>query len=216
MTIRSRLTAPSIRCNRRPALLVASALTALAVTLAACGGGEPEQQQASTSTSTPPVETRTSSTPSTPIPSEAQPAVEAYLKFAEAVNRAQVNPPRVGFSPGGDFRPYSFNPAQGQLSEWIGYSFVNREFTMKGSLPLSRPVVTSINLNQFPYPSIWLEDCPTVPSDWKAYSTVTGEEIEVEAPPAPHPHPITVEMIYNQKHWGAARYSIKENVTCTR
>lgn len=128
-----------------------------------------------------------------------------------------MHPPKKVGDPlprSGNFRPYSFDPIQGQtLSDIL--SLTELQVAYRGTPPLSRVSVTSVDLAGKPYPTVTLTDCPTL-ANWKIVATSPGPPPTVKSSPsgAPPPHLATAKVIFYEKRWGVSRISTDASRTC--
>jgi hypothetical protein len=128
-----------------------------------------------------------------------------------------MNPPKQVGDPlpgGGNFRPYSFDPVQGQtLSDVL--SLTQLQVAYRGTPPVSRVSVTSVDLAAKPYPTVTLTDCPT-PANWKIVATSPGPPPTVKSSPsgAPAPNLATAKVIFYEKRWGVSTISTDTSRTC--
>ena len=143
--------------------------------------------------------------------------MSSYTNFINAVNVTYANPPKkVGdpFPNGGNFRAYSFDPAQGQLINYV-FSLTEGGIEYRGAPPTSRVSVVSADLVAKPYPTVTLTDCPTAPASWNAYYRKTGKPTTDKPSKVPPPYLVTVQVIYNEKHWGVKKLTPNASRTCT-
>ena len=216
----------------RLAVPVMAALLVVAGTGCSSGSSNP-RPSASDSPTASSTGSRTSSTTST-LPSETQPsspsssastpadprvaaAVSSYTNFINAVNVTYTNPPKkIGdpFPARGDFRTYSFDPAQGQLISYV-LSLTEGGIEYRGTPPTSRVAVVSTDLVAKPYPTVTLTDCPTAPPSWNAYHRKTGKPTTDKPTKVSPPYLVTVQVIYYEKHWGVQKLTPNASRTCT-
>lgn len=218
--------------KHREALLVAG-LACVAVTAAGCTSSDPNPGPAGTSSSSPSAvssspgspTTSTSTAPSSsPTPSSSAPAdprvaaaLKAYDNFTTATYVSLAHPPlKIGnpYVKGGDFRPYSFDPAQAQMISYL-FSLTEGGIEYKGTAPSPRTSVVSAELTAKPYPTVILTDCPTAPSSWNAYYRATGKPTTSKPGQVKPPYLVTVTVIFYEKHWGVQKLTPNASRTCT-
>lgn len=217
---------------RRPAAIITAVLTCAALATAGCTSSSdkpgPSTSIRSTDPSGSPAPGTTSST-STPQSSEprtsssapADPrvaaAVTAYTNFVTATNFTYAHPPRKVGDPlprQGDFRPFSFDPAQGKVLSYV-FSLTTDGIDYHGTPPTPRTSVTSVDLGAAPYPTVTLTDCPTAPGNWTTYYRATGKPTGGQPPKVKPPYLVTVQVIFYKKHWGVYKLSPNSKRTCT-
>jgi len=133
------------------------------------------------------------------------------------VNVTYANPPKkIGdpFPRGGNFRAYSFDPAQGQLISYV-FSLTEGGIEYRGTPPTSRIAVVSTDLTAKPYPTVTLTDCPTAPPTWNAYYRKTGKPTADKPGKVKPPYLVTVRVIYYEKHWGVQKLTPNTSRTST-
>lgn len=222
---------------RKRTAMIASFVACVGLLVAGCTSstGKPGASTTSSATdpsTTSPASTTSSSTrasttsapPHTPTTSSSAPAdprvaaaVRAYDMFSASANYAQAHPPKkIGdaLPPRGDFRPYSFDPAQGQVLSYV-FSLTADSVAYRGTPPSPRTSVTFVQLNAAPYPSVILNDCPTAPADWTTYYRATGKRTGDKPGQVKPPYVVTVRMIFYKKHWGVYKLSPNATRTCT-
>lgn len=212
--------------------LVAAALAAAAV--AGCSSSSPNPGPSATdgqsTTPSSPGTSGSSTAPSTgsaftsPTASSSTPAdprvaaaVKAYENFFKATNVSFAHPPLKIGDPnpkGGDFRPYSFDPAQGQIISYV-FSLTEDGIEYRGTPPTPRVSVVSAQLAAKPYPTVTLTDCPTAPPSWNAYYRATGKPTVDKPGQVPPPYLVTVTVIFYEKHWGVQKLAPNASRTCT-
>lgn len=144
-------------------------------------------------------------------------AVKSYENFIKAVNVTYTNPPKkIGdpFPAGGNFRRYSFDPAQAQLIAYV-FSLTEGGIEYRGTPPTSRISVVTTDLAAKPYPTVTLTDCPTAPPSWNAYYRKTGKPTTDKPSKVKPPYLVTVQVIYYEKHWGVQKLTPNASRTCT-
>lgn len=222
---------------RRSSLVAFVAAAAAVVALAGCGNSgspnpgpsAPNTQSADPSTSpastSSPTSTPSSAPTTTPNESSSAPAdprvaaaLKVYLAFSKTVAFTYMHPPKKIGNPlpsGGNFRPYSFDPAQGQVLNDV-FSLTQLQVAYRGTPAISRPTVSNVDLTAKPYPTVTLTDCP-VPANWKIVATSPGPPptVKSSAPGAPAPNLITAKVIFYEKHWGVSTMTTNISRTCT-
>lgn len=218
-----------MRKSRRVALLAA----AMAAVITGCssntpnpGPSAPDSQvttPTTTSTSggststTSPATTPPTSSSSAPADPRVAAAVKAYDNFIKATYVSYAHPPlKPGdpFPKGGDFRPYSFDPAQAKVLSYV-LSLTLDGIEYRGTPPTPRVAVVSSQLAAQPYPTVTLTDCPTAPASWNAYYRATGKPVTDKPGQVKPPHLTTVTVIFYQKHWGVKKLTANASRTCT-
>jgi hypothetical protein len=179
----------------------------LIVGLAACGGNQPTLESPSSGTA--------SSTATPSIDPAAQPAVDAYLKFAETSSQAMMHPTVGELPPEADFTRWSFDPMRAKGEQLI-HNLVTSNQAFKGDPGTPRVQVVSVDLDATPYPTVILDNCAKVSSDWRAYDVRNGEVLPTATDGASPPHLYTITMIEYRKHWGVQNIAVDESKTCTR
>jgi hypothetical protein len=216
---------------RRPAAIVTAVLVCAALA-AGCtsssGKPGPSTSISSTDPSSSPAPRTTTST-STPQSSEPRTissgpsdprvaaAVKAYTSFVTATNFTYAHPPRKVGDPlpkHGDFRPFSFDPAQGKVLSYV-FSLTTDGIEYRGTPPTPRTSVTSADLGAAPYPTVTLTDCPTAPANWTTYYRATGKPTGGQPLKVKPPYLVTVQVIFYKKHWGVYKLSPNSKRTCT-
>jgi hypothetical protein len=201
--------------TKRNLIMAAFALTVLAVT--GCGAGDGAVKPASTSTLSPMTASPTSGETPTVDP-QAQPAVDAYLNYVIALDRALNNPPKFGqnYLPAADFTRFSFDPARGQAKASIA-SLGVQGLLFKGDPGHPRIKVVTILTDAKPYPMVVLKDCPTPTPKLRIYDAKTGKDMTQSPPPGTQPTPYlsTIEVIYYQGRWGVSNIVADTSRTCT-
>lgn len=215
--------------------LVALVMAALSVTaVAGCGSSSKTTHPISSATDSPTTASNSShssdgttaestsssaspgSSTATPTDPRVAAAVKSYEDFISAVNVTYANPPRkIGdpFPPGGNFRAYSFDPAQGQLISYV-FSLTEGGIEYRGTPPTSRISVATTDLAAKPYPTVTLTDCPTAPPSWNAYYRKTGKPTTGRPSKVKPPYLVTVKVIYYEKHWGVQKLTPNASRTC--
>lgn len=179
----------------------------------------PTELRTSATSSTSPSDARSSrpsSSSSTPADPRVAAAVKSYENFIHAVNVTYADPPKkIGdpFPSGGNFRMYSFDPAQGQLISYV-FSLTEGGIEYRGTPPTSRIAVVSTELTAKPFPKVTLTDCPTAPPSWNAYYRKTGKPTTDKPSKVKPPYLVTVQIIYYEKHWGVRKLTPNASRTC--
>jgi len=135
--------------------LIAAAFTVAILATAACGGGDAAVRPTALRSPTTSATSSLTSSPTTRIDPEAQPAVDAYLAFVAASNNALRKPRRLGetLAPGADYSKYSFDPAKSSLSAVI-LQLSTQGLKMTGDPGKPRTQVQSLELEAKPYPLV--------------------------------------------------------------
>ena len=131
---------------------------------------------------------------------------------------AYMHPPKKIGDPlpaGGNFRQFSFDPAQGQVLNDV-FSLTQLQVAYRGTPAVARPTVANVDLTAKPYPTVTFSDCP-VPAKWKVVATTPGPPPTVKSSPseAPAPNLTTAKVIFYEKRWGVSTISTNTSRTCT-
>jgi hypothetical protein len=149
------------------------------------------------------------------IDPQAQPAVDAYRQFSDAIRNAQRKPldSHGVYPPEADFRKYSFDPIKHQYALYL-LQLAKQQVAFRGTPPSLRVSVASVDLSATPTPLIVLSDCPTL-SDWKEYLIATGKEVPDVPTKVSPPFLLTVEVSYYLGRWGVTKITSDKSRTCT-
>lgn len=165
----------------------------------------------STSSQTTPANTQTSTTDS-----GMGPAIAAFIDYITATYNAQRAPRQPGepYTPKEDFTRYSFDPMRSQENAYIA-SLAAAGEAFRGTPPMPRVHVTSIDLDGKPYPTVVLTNCPTPAPSWAAYDTKTNKNVPYTTTKVAPPYLSTVTVILHEGHWGVQKTSVDSARTCT-
>ena len=199
--------------------LIAAACTLTVLAVAGCGVGDAAVKPAAPSTLSPMTSSPSPTSNQTPtIDPKAQPAVDAYLNYVIALDKALSNPPKLGqkYPPAADFTRFAFDPARGQANASIA-SLGEQGLLFKGDPGHPRVKVAAIQTDAKPYPKVVLKDCPTPTPRLRIYDAKTGKDMTQSLPPGTQPTPYlsTVEVIYYQGRWGVSTIVADTSRTCT-
>jgi hypothetical protein len=196
-------------------LAVAAALVGLLATSVACTSGKdsrvlPSPSNTMAGSPTP------SASPTSTIDPQAQPAVDAYLKFNAAANNAEREPRQLGeeVDPKADYTKYTFDPFEAEYGAYILW-LADGGLSFKGTPPKPRLKVSAINLTAKPYPTVILENCPTPATNWMAYDRSGKPAPEPTESAAPEPYKATIQMIKYDGRWGVYKITPDTGETCT-
>jgi hypothetical protein len=153
---------------------------------------------------------------STSVDPAAQPAVDAYLKFANAVSNAERKPHQLGqaIDPAADYGKYSFDPVRAQENAYILY-LAQKGWVRRGTPPTPHPQVVTVDLAAKPYPTVVLTNCPTPSPGWERnyYDAKTGKPV-----PDPYatqtPLTLSVQVIHFENHWGVYKIDRVKGKPC--
>lgn len=182
----------------------ATGVVVLSATIAGCTNSSQPHTQTPSTSSTVSAPTKSTATSSAPVDPAARPAVDAYLKFTEAVNNAERKPHQLGqaVDPVADYGKYSFDPVRSQENAYFLY-LVQQGWVRRGTPPVPRPLVVSTDLAAKPYPTVVLTNCSSPSPGWERnyYNAKTGQAV-----PDPYatrtPLTTSVQVIYYEDHWG--------------
>lgn len=214
--------------------LIGLALTTLSVAAAAActssGSPDPEPSASNSGVATPATPSTTSVTTTSPSSSPTSPggttttpadprvaaALTAYRNFSQAATYALSHPPKKLGDPlptNGNFRPYSFDPAQGQYLGFV-LNLQMARATYVGSPPQPRVQVQQADLAAEPYPLVTLTDCPTPAPSWRVVATSGGSGTTRQTSKMPPPYLSVVQVIFYKRHWGVSKVTTNTSRTC--
>lgn len=138
--------------------------------------------------------------------------MSAYLAFSTANFAAYRDPSSTPLRD--KVSGLTFDPARGQQ---LGYlvSLTQQGVQWRGTPPTPRVSILASNLNEKPYPTVTLADCPMPAPDWAEYTATTGAKVSTVPGPAKPPFKITVVVIYDQGRWGVQKATPDTSATCT-
>jgi hypothetical protein len=141
--------------------------------------------------------------------------VDAYKAFNTASNNASLDPLPLGstYPPKADYSRYSFDPIRAQTSAYLA-GLVEQRVKFRGTPPVPRVRIQSIDLDAKPHPSVVLTDCQSSASDWDEYD-LDGSRVPLASASAPPPYLITATLIYFNGHWGLQSTTADTGRTCT-
>jgi hypothetical protein len=160
--------------------------------------------------------TSSSASSSGTIDPNAQPAVDAFLKFDTAASNAKRTPWGLGekHPADADFTKYSFDPIRHDYLLYI-LSLSQQGVEFRGTSDAPRVKVISTDLGAKPYATVILSNCPTPAPTWKEYVVQTGEEVPSVTKKAPPPYLATITVIYYENHWGVQKVTNDTSRTCS-
>jgi hypothetical protein len=156
-------------------------------------------------------------TTSAPADPRVAAAVKVYTNFVTATNYTYAHPPRKVGDPlpkRGDFRPYSFDPAQGEVLNYV-FSLTTDGIAYRGTPPTPRITVAAVHLGAAPYSTVTVADCPTAPPSWTTYYRASGKPTKSKPGQVKPPYLITAQLIFYKKHWGVQKLTPNAKRTCT-
>lgn len=218
----SRLTSGTIVGNRprdsRGNATAMKRMTALVgamclATLVGCGpDADPAPGRTTTSTPT----GTTSPSPTATIDPRAQPAVDAYLAFYRTSKVSATKPPGLeGKLPaGGDFTKFSVDPVKSDTRRSL-FKLNEAGRALRGSQPIPRPRVDSIELTAKPYPRVVITDCAEWKEAWVLTDIKSGKPVDVHPPAIAAPYEDTVTVIQYQGRWSVQKIVSDTSRTCS-
>ncbi|MCE0538628.1 hypothetical protein LWF15_24315 [Kineosporia rhizophila] len=195
--------------NRRisAALTMGVALAAL-VACSDSGGDSTAEPSASVAPST--------AEPSPTVDPEVQKAVDAYLAYSAASNKAQENPVGKGekLPKEADFERWSFDPARAQtLVDIHVLDTYNAEY--RGNAPESHVDVESSDLAASPYPLVKLTDCLVPRGEYVPFNRKTGKPLRLTGGAnLEEPYLSMIEVVKVDDRWGVRSLEVQQEGTC--
>ena len=181
------------------------------VLLVGCSGSNDESPAGPAAPKSP-----TSASPTPTMNPEVQKAVDAYLAFAAAANRAQEDPVGKGgkLPEAANFALWSYDPARSQTLVFVHVlDAYNAEY--RGDAPESHVQVVEVKLATNPYPIVELSDCRVPRGSYVPYNRKTGKRLRLTGgADLGEPFLADIETIKVQGRWGVRSVDVQQEGTC--
>lgn len=211
----------------RKTFMLPLAVSALVTMLVACTSTSDGRSSSNSPTTTSGSETSSTASvePTSPAPSSDAPrstgpgddprgkaASRAYEAFVSASFNAERKPTDLSLV--NALKAHAVDPALATEGEHL-FGYRSSGIAWGGQSPTPQVTVQTV-ASSGAYPTVTLNDCPTVSSTWKPYLVKTRKSVPVTYPKgsAKPPHAITVKVIFYKNRWMVQSTTTNVKRTC--